>query len=208
MPFISFEGIDQSGKTTQLEMLAAALKKAKIDVLTVREPGGTPLGEQIRDMLLGPEHSNMDKWTEALLYAAARAQLVQDKIRPALKGGAVVIADRYIDSSLAYQGIARGLGILWIMDLNLRVTGRLSPDLTFVLHLDVDASRSRLAGRGKEEDRIESESLEFHGKVEQAYRRLEKMFPERIIGLEAGEPAEEIHARILDACRERLGLEL
>lgn len=208
MPFITFEGIDQSGKSTQMELLADALKKTGTEVLTVREPGGTPLGEQLRELLLGPEHPRMDIWAEALLYAAARAQLVAEKIRPALAQGTAVLADRYFDSSLAYQGIARGLGVLWIMDLNLRVTRRLSPDLTFVLHLDVDSSRSRLSQREAGEDRIEGEPPEFHAKVEEAYHRLEKMFPERIVGLDAAAPVEEIHGKIAAACRKKFGWKL
>lgn len=208
MPFITFEGIDQSGKSTQMELLEGALKKAKVSVVTVREPGGTELGEKLRDILLGPDHPEMDEWAETLLYAAARAQLAVEKIRPALAEGAVVLSDRFFDSSLAYQGIARGLGVMKVLDVNLRVTRRLIPDLTFILHLDVDKSRARLSeGKGKA-DRIEGESLEFHRKVEQGYQRLEKMFPERMVGLDAAAPVEEVQARIVAACRERLGLEL
>ena len=208
MFFITFEGIDQSGKSTQLKLLEDAMGTAGIAVLSVREPGGTPLGDQIRAILLGPEHEDMDPWAEALLYAAARAQLVKDVIRPALATGKIVLSDRYIDSSLVYQGIARGLGIERILDLNLGATGGLMPDLTLVLHLDVADSRERLSGRETGEDRIESEPLDFHARVEAGYRQLEEMYPGRIAGVAGHGSIEEVHAGIVSICRERLGLEL
>ena len=208
MFLITFEGIDQSGKSTQLELLKSAAREAGLDVLSVREPGGTPLGERIREILLGPEHADMDAWTEALLYAAARAQLVKDVIKPALMQGRIVLSDRFIDSSLVYQGIARGLGVERILDLNLGATGGLMPDLTLVFHLDVAGSRERLAGRGTAEDRIEGEPLEFHEKVEAGYRQLEEKYPGRIAGIEAAGGIEEVHAKVIALCRERLGLEL
>lgn len=208
MYFITFEGIDQSGKSTQLELLAGAMEKAGLAVLTVREPGGTPLGEAVRALLLGPEHAGMDAWTEALLYAAARAQLVKDVIKPALMQGRIVLSDRFIDSSLVYQGMARGLGVGRILDLNLGATGGLMPDLTIVFHLDVDTSRKRLAGRGGGEDRMEGEPLEFHRQVEAGYRKLEEMYPGRVAGIDAGRGIEEVHAGVLSLCRERLGLKI
>ncbi len=208
MYFITFEGIDQSGKSTQLKLLAEAAGKAGIDTLSVREPGGTALGEQIREILLGPEHAAMDPWTEALLYAAARVQLVKEVIKPALMQGKIVLSDRYIDSSLVYQGMARDLGVDRILDLNLGATGGLMPDLTLVFHLDVAASRERLAGRGTAEDRIEGEPLEFHQQVEDGYRKLEEMYPGRIVGIDGGQSVEEVHADVVAASRERLGLEL
>lgn len=208
MFFISFEGIDLSGKSTQIGILLEAFQKAAIPAISVREPGGTPLGDRIREILLGPEHTGMDSWAEALLYAAARAQLVKDVIRPALGAGKIVLSDRYIDSSLVYQGMARGLGVERILDLNLGATGGLMPDLTFVLHLGVDASRARLAERGRAEDRIESEPADFHNQVEEGYRRLEEMYPGRIVGIDGGGTVGEIHEAVVLACRERLGLEL
>lgn len=208
MFFITFEGIDQSGKSTQLQLLADSLAAAGVDALTVREPGGTPLGEGIRSMLLGPEHEGMDPWAEALLYAAARAQLVKDVIRPALGAGRIVLSDRYVDSSLVYQGIARSLGVERILDLNLGATGGLMPDLTLVLHLDVAGSRERLSARGEGEDRIEGEPLEFHQQVEDGYRELEEKYPARLAGVDAGGTVAEVHAAVIAACRERLGLEI
>jgi dTMP kinase len=208
MFFITFEGIDQSGKSTQIELLEGAMRKAGIDVLSVREPGGTPLGDRIREILLGPEHAGMDIWAEALLYAAARAQLVKDVIRPALGSGKIVLSDRYIDSSLVYQGMARGLGLERIRDLNLGATGGLMPDLTFVLHLDVESSRERLAGRGSAEDRIEGEPLDFHRQVEEGYRQLEEMYPARIAPIDGSAPVERVQEEIVKACLEQLGIEL
>ena len=208
MFFITFEGIDQSGKSTQLELLAHAMEAAGMAVLNVREPGGTPLGEALRALLLGPEHAGMDPWTEALLYAAARAQLVKDVIKPALMQGRIVLSDRFIDSSLVYQGMARGLGVERILDLNRGATGGLMPDLTLVFHLDVEASRVRLAGSGRGEDRIEGEPLEFHRQVEEGYRRLEEMYPGRVAGIDAGRGIEEIHAEVLSVCQGRLGLKI
>ena len=208
MFFITFEGIDQSGKSTQLQLLADSLAAAGVDALCVREPGGTPLGEGIRALLLGPEHEGMDPWVEALLYAAARAQLVKDVIRPALASGRIVLSDRYVDSSLVYQGIARGLGVEHILELNLGATGGLMPDLTLVLHLDVAASRERMAERGTGEDRIEGEPLDFHRQVEAGYRELEEMYPARLAGIDGGGSVEEVHAAVVAACRERLGLEI
>lgn len=208
MYFITFEGIDSSGKSTQLKLLADAIGKSGQPVLAVREPGGTPLGDRIREILLGSQHAGMDPWAEALLYAAARAQLVKDVIRPALSQGTTVLADRFIDSSLVYQGMARDLGVDTILNLNLGATGGIMPDLTFVLHLDVGASRQRLADRGAAEDRIESEPLQFHQQVEDGYRRLEQMYPGRIVGVDGGRSIAAVEADIARACRERLGLEI
>lgn len=208
MFFITFEGIDQSGKSTQLQLLEKSFNAAGVAVLSVREPGGTPLGDQIRAILLGPEHEGMDPWSEALLYAAARAQLVKDVIRPALGSGKVVLSDRYIDSSLVYQGIARELGVDRILDLNRGATGGLMPDLTLVLHLGVAASRERLSQRDTAEDRIEGEPLAFHQQVEAGYRQLEELYPARLAGIDAGGAIAEVHTAIVAACRERLGLEI
>ncbi len=208
MYFITFEGIDQSGKSTQLKLLDQAMEAAGVPVLSVREPGGTEIGEKIRELLLGVEHDRMDAWTEALLYAAARVQLVKEVIKPALMEGKIVLSDRFIDSSLVYQGMARDLGVDRILDLNLGATGGLMPDLTFVFHLDLTLSRERLAGRGTAEDRIEGEPLAFHQKVEEGYRRLQEMYPGRIVGIDGGGSVDEIHQQVVAGCRERLGLEL
>ena len=208
MPFITFEGIDQSGKSTQLELLSKAVAESGLSVLATREPGGTKLGDQIRAILLGFDHAGMDPWSEALLYAAARAQLVREVIEPAIAAGTIVLSDRYIDSSLAYQGIARGLGIEKVMEMNMWATRGLMPDITFVLHLDVDISRERLQSRTTGKDRIESEPLEFHHRVEEGYRKLESMYPDRIVGISGRDSVAEVHSQIVAACRDRIGWDI
>src|SRR5215212_10075642 len=141
---IAFEGVEGAGKSTQLELLRAALEDRSREVVVTREPGGTPAGERVRALLLDPE-VELHPRAEALLFAAARAELVERVIRPALERGAVVLCDRYVDSSLAYQGIARGLGVDEVLQLNLRATGRLLPDRTFLLDGDPAALDARLA---------------------------------------------------------------
>jgi dTMP kinase len=194
--FISFEGADGSGKSTQAELLRAALAAEGRDVVLTREPGGTALGEGIRSLLLdGPE---MAPWTEAALFAASRAQHVEDVIRPALARGADVVCDRYVDSSLAYQGIGRGLGVDEVLELNLRVTQGLLPDATVLLLVDAGTAAVRAGGS----DRLERAGDDFRQSVDAAYRELAERFPERIVTIEAtGEPetiAREVRERIRD----------
>src|SRR5919201_6670101 len=150
--FVTFEGLDGSGKSTQAELLARALERAGRDVVLTREPGGTPLGERLRELLLSGE--DMTAWPEAALFAAAPAELVERVIRPALARGVDVVCDRYLDSSLAYQGIARRLGVDRVLELNLQATRGLLPDRTFLLLVDLDTARTRRAAEG---DRIEGE---------------------------------------------------
>src|SRR5919199_943340 len=158
--FITFEGLDGSGKTTQTELLAQALRDTGREVVTTREPGGTPLGEQVREVLLRGDDAS--PWAEAALFAAARAELVERIIGPALDRGAIVVCDRYLDSSLAYQGIARGLGVDRVLELNLpAIRGRL-PDRTYLLLVDPDESARRVGG---ETDRIGREDANFRRRV-------------------------------------------
>ena len=188
--FISFEGIDGTGKTTQVELLRAALESEGREVVAAREPGGTPLGEQIREVLLrGPE---ITPWAEAALFASARAELVERVIHPALEHGADVICDRYIDSSLAYQGVARGLGIERVLELNLQATRGLLPDRTILLVLDPEQALARI---NDPPDRIEDER-EFIARVDRAYRDLAEMFPRRILPADAGQDPEGL-ARLI-----------
>jgi dTMP kinase len=189
--FVTFEGIDGSGKSTQAELLAQHLRAEGRDVVALREPGGTPLGERIRGLLLdGPE---MSAWAEAALFAAARAELVERVIRPALARGADVVCDRYVDSSLAYQGVARKLGIDAVLELNLAATAGLLPERTFVLLLDPARSRARMTAPP---DRIEREDEAFVRRLDDAYRQIVSLFPERCVALDAtgspGEIAEEV----------------
>ena len=195
--FVTFEGGDGSGKSTQAELLRAALAAEGRDVLLTREPGGTELGEAVRRVVLdGPV---MGAWAEAALFAASRAEHVEEVIRPALERGADVVCDRYVDSSLAYQGIARGLGIDAVLQLNLAVTGGLLPDLTFLLLLDPGEASARQA----DADRLEREGAELQAKVDAAYRELAGRFPERIVPIDGGEDPETIAREVRERLRDR-----
>jgi dTMP kinase len=191
--FVSFEGLDGSGKTTQVERLRASLEADGREVVTAREPGGTALGEQLRALVLHGDE--MTPWAEALLYAAARAELVAAVIEPALARGADVLLDRYFDSSVAYQGIGRGLGLHEVLELNLLAVGGRVPDRTFVLAVDPTRSLERLGGSP---DRIERESAAFHERVAAGYEELAALFPERLVLLDGTLDPEELAERIQD----------
>jgi dTMP kinase len=188
--FVTFEGIDRSGKTTQARMLVEALGDAAV---AVREPGGTELGERLRDLIKGAVP--MGGRAEALLFAAARAQLVAEVIRPALESERVVVSDRYLDSSLAYQGAARGLGVEHVARVNDWATESLTPDLTFLLELDPAAA----AGRAGQLDRFEDEGDSLQSKVADAYEQLATADPARWRRLDASRPPDEVHAEVLAA---------
>jgi dTMP kinase len=194
--FVTFEGLDGSGKSTQAELLRARLEADGIEVVSTREPGGTELGEKVRDLVLHGGH--VTPWAEALLYAAARAQHVDEVIVPALGRGASVICDRYLDSSVAYQGVGRELGLERVLDLNLAAVGGLLPDRTFLLSLDAGEIAGRLR---REHDRLERESEEFHARAAAGYRELAERFPERIVVLDARRPADDLAEEVYGALR-------
>jgi dTMP kinase len=196
--FITFEGLDGSGKSTQAGLLAEALAGEGHDVVATREPGGTELGERVRELLLAG--GDVAPWTEAALVAAARAQLVDEVIAPALERGAEVVCDRYLDSSLAYQGIARGLGLDRVLELNLNAVRGLLPDRTFLLLVDPEESARRV---GEDGDRIEREAGDFRARVDAAYRQLAEFFPQRITTIDGTRPPREIAEEVRDELRQR-----
>ena len=200
---ITFEGLDGCGKSTQMELLAAGLQERGYVVLVTREPGGTALGEAIRDLLLDPRHHGMSVRAEALLYAAARAHLAQEVIRPALEDGQVVLCDRYLDSSLAYQGYGRGLGNDDIITLNAWATECLFPDLTILLDLDDELRSGRLAAVP---DRLEAEDEGFHRRVAEGYRQLLALHPHRIRRVDAQGTEAEVQKRVRTVIEEELEL--
>ncbi len=197
--FVTFEGLDGSGKTTQVELLRKLLEDEGREVVVTREPGGTELGELVRDVVL---HRDLEigAWAEAALFAAARSQLVAAVIRPALERGADVLCDRYIDSSLAYQGIARGLGVDPVLELNMQATGGLLPDRTVLLLVDPAGSRRRT---GQAWDRIEREDEDFVVQVDRAYRELAELFPSRILAVDGTQAPERLAETIHGQLRQR-----
>lgn len=191
--FVTFEGLDGSGKSTQADLLRAHLEAEGRDVVATREPGGTELGEKVRDLVLGG--TQISPWAEAALFAAARAELVSEVIAPALERGADVVCDRFLDSSLAYQGIARGLGVDRVLALNIDAIRGILPDLTFLLLIDPEEAAQR---SGSASDRIEREGEEFLRAVDMAYRELGLIFGGRIVTLDGSKPSEEIAKEVRD----------
>ena len=192
--FISFEGTDGSGKTTQYRLFAEYLVSLGYEVVTTREPGGTPISEKIRGIILDPENTEMDDMTEALLFAAGRAQHVAQLIRPSVEAGKIVLCDRFMDSSIAYQGYARGLGDC-VRIINEYAVAGMQPELTFLLDLPPQAGRARNVKAGKA-DRLEKQAMEFHSKVYEGYKKLAEIYPDRFIVIDADGSIEEVQARI------------
>lgn len=191
--FITIEGPEGAGKTTVFHHLAAMLSEEGVDLITTREPGGIRISERIREVILNPEHEEMDGKTEALLYAAARRQHLVEKIEPALKEGKVVLCDRFIDSSLAYQGYARGLGIDEVLTINQFAIGRTMPDLTLFFDIDPETGLERIAqNKGREVNRLDSESISFHHKVCEGYKEVLKRYPERMAIIDASQSLEDV----------------
>ena len=202
--FITFEGIEGSGKTTQINLLAEFLKNKGYDVLVSREPGGTPLGEKIRHLLLDPQYESMDYRTEILLYAADRAQHVKEKIKPAIEQGKIVISDRFADSNLAYQAAGRGLDYEIVYQINDWVIDSTWPDLTFILDIDIKEGlkRARAQSFDAEGDRLEREVDEFHQRVREAYLKMAEK--DRFALVNAGESIENVQKNIENIISRRL----
>jgi len=206
--FLAIEGVEGSGKSTQAERLAAWLRERRKSVVLTKEPGGTPLSDRIRAILLDPREAGMDGLTELFLYAASRRQHVVDVIRPALDRGAVVLCDRFTDATLAYQGFGRALDLDRLRDLNDWATGGLKPDLTIVFDLaeaaGLERARARNASKDLErESRLEGEDMSFHRRVREGYLTLATAEPDRFAVLDASGTIDDVFARLIEALAER-----
>lgn len=208
--FLSIEGPDGAGKTTQARLLKERLEKLGLKVILTREPGGTPIGEAIREILLNPDFQEMTVPCEVLLYSAARAQLTAQCIHPSLEKGYIVISDRYLDSSLVYQGFAGGENPEIIEQINIWATGNLLPEITFLLDIDVETALLRLQSKEAKAilrgDRMEQKTRDFHGRVRQGFLQLASRNPGRFFVIQAGDNPEVIHEKIWGKIRERLHL--
>ena len=193
--FISIEGPDGSGKSTQIENIKKFFEDKNIEIVFTREPGGTAIGERIREIILDNSFKEMDPMTEAMLYAASRAQHVAQVIGPALEAGKVVVCDRFVDSSLAYQGFGRELGDA-VEVINSYAIGPYMPDVTFLMKLDPNEGKHRIQENRDTQDRLEHEKLAFHRKVYKGYLELEKRYPDRILGIDASRGIDEIRDEI------------
>lgn len=202
--FIAFEGGDGAGKSTQTALLAESLQGLGRTVLRTREPGGTPIGEQLRALVLEHGNGEIDPRCEALIFAASRAAHATQVIRPALARGDLVLTDRYIDSSVAYQGAGRELGAERIRSLNEWATDGLRPDLTVLLDVDPASGRARRTAGAAAEDRMEAEPDDFHSRIRQAFLDLAAAAPEHYLVLNARAPVDELAARILDRVKQLL----
>ena len=203
--FIPLEGPEGSGKTTAVEAAVKALQEKGYEIVRTREPGGTPIAEQIRNVILDKANTSMDPRTEALLYAASRRQHLVEKVWPALKEGKIVICDRYLDSSLAYQGGARGLGVDEVLNVNLFATENTWPDLTLLFDIKPEVGLARIASNASREvNRLDLEKLEFHNKVRDTFLALAKKYPDRYVIIDASQSREEVAKATLEAIMNRL----
>ena len=197
LPFITFEGSEGSGKSTQADRLAARLQRRGVPYIVTREPGGTPIGESIRDLLqFAPHNSNMTAETELLLFEASRSQLVREVIKPALERGMCVIADRFFDSTTVYQGAARKLEREMIERVNAFAVGDYVPDITFVLDVDAATAESRMQREPRKADRMEQQPAEFYERVREGYRELVTHEPKRIVMIDGSGDVDEIENQI------------
>ncbi len=203
--FITLEGPEGSGKTTAIKYAVSKLEEMGYEIVQTREPGGTPISEQIRDVILSKENTEMDARTEALLYAASRRQHLVEKIWPAIKEGKIVICDRYLDSSLAYQGYARGLGEENILNINKFATEDTMPDLTILFDVDPEVGMERIKENStREVNRLDLEQMEFHKTVRNAFLAISKEYPERYVVIDASKPLEIVEKEVLDIILKRL----
>jgi len=200
--FVTFEGIEGSGKSTQIALLAHTLKTRGMPVVLTREPGGTPIGDQVRKILLDPANTALDPTAELLLYGASRAQHLHEVILPALAAGSIVLCDRFSDATLAYQGYGRGVDIAMIRDLDRIVTSGMRPDLTILFDLEAAAGVARAQGRNRNhglegEARFENEHIAFHERVRQGYLALTRQEPDRIKTVDGSPVPEEVQKKVL-----------
>ena len=203
--FVTIEGPEGSGKSSVTKEVVALLEKEGFEVVLTREPGGTPIAEQIREVILNKENTKMDGMTEALLYAASRRQHLVEKVWPLSKEGKIIISDRFLDSSLAYQGGARGLGIDKILALNQYATDGYYPELTLLFDLDPRIGLARIAAnKGREVNRLDLEKIDFHDSVRKTFLDLAKRFPDRYVVLDASKPFEEVVKDAYKAIKDKL----
>ena len=203
--FITLEGPEGSGKTTAVEAAVKKLEEMGYQIVRTREPGGTPISEQIRNVILDKGNTAMDARTEALLYAASRRQHLVEKVWPALKEGKIVICDRYLDSSLAYQGGARGLGVEEVLNINLFATENTWPDLTLLFDIKPEIGLARInANANREVNRLDLEKVEFHNKVRESFLALAKRFPDRYVIIDASLSRDEVAKATMEAILSRL----
>ncbi len=203
--FVTFEGGEGSGKSTVLKKVDALLREEGYETVLSREPGGTPISEEIRNVILDRKNTNMDPRTEALLYAASRRQHLVEKIWPALKEGKIVLCDRFLDSSLAYQGGARGLGIDEILKVNEYATEGTLPDLTILFDIEPEKGLARIAAnQGREVNRLDLEKISFHEGVRATFQSLAKRFPDRYVVIDASQPLESVVSDAYKAIKSRL----
>jgi dTMP kinase len=203
--FITVEGPDGSGKTTIIQMLAEKLEKEGYEIVATREPGGIEIAEQIRQVILDPKNTAMDPRTEALLYAAARRQHLAEKVKPALEKGKIVLCDRFVDSSLAYQGHARGLGIDEVYSINQFAIESMMPKMTLYFDVAPEVGLERInKNKGREVNRLDLEKLEFHQKVREGYTMIAERFPERIVTIDASKELAEVYVQAEEKIKEIL----
>lgn len=194
--FITIEGCEGSGKTSIIKLICEEFEKEGIPYLSTREPGGSKISEQIRNVILNVDNTKMDYMTEALLYAASRRQHLEEIVKPALNNDKVVICDRYLDSSLAYQGYARGLGIEEVYNINMYATSGFLPDLTIYIDIPVEVGLERIKDNNRDVNRLDLEKVAFHNKVREGYLKIAKMYPERIKVVDGNATLEEVFKRV------------